>query len=100
KTQYREQAIAFVRAMTSPEQQITFTEAFGVMPSRESLRDEYLEQFPDDEAFIAGAAYAQGPVKAPKMDSVLADFDAGLQQLTTSDPKALLVRLNDNTEAG
>jgi multiple sugar transport system substrate-binding protein len=99
QTQYREQAIDFVRAMTSPEQQITFTEAFGVMPSRASLQDEYLAQFPDDEAFIAGAEYAQGPVKAPKMDSVLADFDAGLQQLATGDPKAVLERLNENTAA-
>ncbi|HEX5994529.1 MAG TPA: extracellular solute-binding protein [Jiangellales bacterium] len=99
KTQYREQAIDFVRAMTSPEQQITFTEAFGVMPSRASLRDEYLAQFPDDEAFIAGADYAQGPVKAAKMDSVLADFDAGLQQLASGDPKALLEQLNENTAA-
>jgi multiple sugar transport system substrate-binding protein len=99
KTQYREQAIDFVRAMTSAEQQIKFTEAFGVMPSRESLRDEYLAQFPADEAFITGAAYAQGPVKAPRMDSVLADFDAGLQQLTATDPKGLLERLNDNTKA-
>lgn len=99
KTQYRDQAIDFVRAMTSPEQQITFTEAFGVMPSRASLRDDYLAQFPDDEAFITGAEYAQGPVKAPRMDSVLADFDAGLLQLATSDPKELLERLNDNTEA-
>jgi len=99
KTQYREQAIDFVRHMTSAEQQIKFTEAFGVMPSRASLRDEYLKQFPNDEAFIAGAAYAQGPVKAPKMDSVLSDFDAGLQQLASTDPKALLERLQDNTEA-
>ncbi|MBX6750921.1 MAG: extracellular solute-binding protein [Micromonosporaceae bacterium] len=99
KTQYREQAIDFVRYMTSAEQQIKFTEAFGVMPSRASLRDEYLKQFPNDEAFIAGASYAQGPVKAPKMDSVLSDFDAGLQQLASTDPKALLERLQDNTEA-
>jgi len=99
QTQFRDQAIDFVRAMTSAEQQITFTEAFGVMPSRSSLRDEYLAQFPDDEAFIAGADYAQGPVNAPKMDSVLADFDAGLQQLATGDPAALLATLNENTEA-
>jgi multiple sugar transport system substrate-binding protein len=99
KTQYREQAIDFVRHMVSAEQQIAFTEAFGVMPSRASLRDQYLEQFPNDEAFIAGAAYAQGPVKAPKMDSVLSDFDAGLQQLTSTDPKSLLERLQENTEA-
>jgi multiple sugar transport system substrate-binding protein len=99
KTQYREQAIDFVRHMVSAEQQIKFTEAFGVMPSRSSLRDEYLKQFPNDEAFIAGAEYAQGPVKAPKMDSVLSDFDSGLQQLATTDPKALLESLHDNTEA-
>jgi multiple sugar transport system substrate-binding protein len=99
KTEYREQAIDFVRHMVSAEQQIAFTEAFGVMPSRSSLRDQYLDQFPNDEAFIAGAEYAQGPVKAPKMDSVLSDFDAGLQQLVSTDPKALLERLQDNTEA-
>jgi multiple sugar transport system substrate-binding protein len=98
KTQYRDQAIDFVRAMTSPDQQIKFTEAFGVMPSRSSLQSKYLDQFPDDEAFIAGAEYAQGPVKAAQMDSVLADFDAGLQQLTTTDPKTLLEQLNANTE--
>ena len=99
KTQYREQAIDFVRHMVSAEQQIKFTEAFGVMPSRSSLRDQYLAKFPADEAFIAGAEYAQGPVKAPKMDSVLADFDAGLQQLATTDPKTLLENLQKNTEA-
>jgi len=97
KTQFQQQAIDFVKAMTSPEQQIKFTEAFGVMPSRSSLRDEYISQFPDDGAFIDGAEYAQGPVKAPKMDPVLADFDSGLQQLISTDPKALLTQLQSNT---
>ena len=56
-------------------------------------------QFPTDKPFIDGAAYAQGPVNAPKMDSVLSDFDAGLQQLASQDPKAILARLQKNTQA-
>jgi multiple sugar transport system substrate-binding protein len=99
RTPYQQQAIDFVRAMTTKEQQLAFTAAFGVMPSRSSLRSDYLSQFPADEAFIKGADYAQGPVKAPQMDSVLADFDSGLQQLASGDPKALLTQLQANTEA-
>jgi multiple sugar transport system substrate-binding protein len=98
RTPYQQQAIDFVRAMTSPDQQLAFTDAFGVMPSRASLRDDYITQFPSDEAFINGADYAQGPVKAAQMDSVLADFDSGLQQLATGDPAALLARLQSNAE--
>jgi multiple sugar transport system substrate-binding protein len=97
KTKYQDQAIDFVRAMTSADAQLNFAKAFGVMPSRASVKDQYIAQFPTDKAFIDGAAYAQGPVKAAKMDSVLSDFDSGLQQLATTDPKALLERVNKNT---
>ena len=34
-------------------------------------RDQYTSAFPADKPFIDGAEYAQGPVNAPKMDSVL-----------------------------
>ena len=85
--------------MTAPDQQMSFAKAFGVMPSRQSVKDKYTAQFPTDKAFVDGAAYAQGPVNAPKMDSVLADFDTGLQQLATSDPKSVLARLQKNTQA-
>jgi multiple sugar transport system substrate-binding protein len=83
--------------MTAKDQQLTFAKAFGVMPSRQSVKDQYTSQFPTDKAFIDGAASAQGPVNAPKMDSVLTDFDTGLQQLATSDPEAILQRLQKNT---
>lgn len=96
KSQYKEQAINFVEYMTTAEQQLKFTEAFGVMPSRQSARAGYLQQFPDDQAFIDSAEFAQGPVNAPKMDSVLADFDSQLQGLAEGDPKAILERLQDN----
>ncbi|HEX5597675.1 MAG TPA: extracellular solute-binding protein [Micromonosporaceae bacterium] len=99
KSKHKEQAIKFVEAMTTAEQQMAFAQAFGVMPSRQSVRDQYTQAFPADQPFIDGAEYAQGPVNAPKMDSVLADLDTGLQELATGDPKALLQRVQKNVEA-
>ncbi|MEV6983961.1 extracellular solute-binding protein [Sphaerisporangium sp. NPDC051017] len=99
KSKHKEQAISFVEAMTKADQQMAFARAFGVMPSRQSAKDAFAQAFPEDVPFVDGAAYAQGPVNAPKMDSVLADFDAGLQNLTTTEPKTLLERLQKNTQS-
>jgi multiple sugar transport system substrate-binding protein len=99
KSKYKEQAIAFVEAMTKAEQQLAFAKAFGVMPSRQSAKDAYSQEFPDDKPFIDAAEYAQGPVNAPKMDSVLADFDAKLQGLKAGNPQAILTELQKNTQA-
>ncbi|MFG3712408.1 extracellular solute-binding protein [Micromonospora sp. NPDC047730] len=99
KSKHKEQAIRFVEAMTSGEQQMSFAKAFGVMPSRQSVRDQYTSTFPADKPFIDGAAYAQGPVNAPKMDSVLSDLEAGLQGLAAGDPKAVLANFDKNAKA-
>ena len=92
-------AIELVDYLTAPEQQLAAAEAFGVMPSRQSASDGYLAQFPDDAAFVAGGEYGQGPVNAPGMTSVLADFDTGLQQLASTDPAQILATLQSNAEA-
>jgi multiple sugar transport system substrate-binding protein len=99
KSRHKEQAIAFVEAMTKAEQQMVFARAFGVMPSRQSAKSAYTAEFPADAPFVNGADYAQGPVNAPKMESVLADFDTGLQKLTSTAPKSLLQRVQKNTQA-
>jgi multiple sugar transport system substrate-binding protein len=99
KSKFKDQAINFVEAMTKVDQQMTFAKAFGVMPSRQSARDAYTQAFPNDKPFIEAADYAHGPVNAPKMDSVLADFDAQLQGLATGNPKAILDSLQKNTQA-
>ena len=79
--------------MTTAEQQLAFAKAFGVMPSRQSAKDAlHSSSSRTTQPFIDGAEYAQGPVNAPKMDSVLADFDTELQGLATGDPKAILQR--------
>ncbi|MGN9914996.1 sugar ABC transporter substrate-binding protein [Micromonospora palomenae] len=99
KSKHKEQAIKFVEAMTAGEQQMAFATAFGVMPSRQSVRDQYTSAFPADKPFIDGAAYGQGPVNAPKMDSVLRDLEASLQGLANGDPKTILANFDKNAKA-
>jgi multiple sugar transport system substrate-binding protein len=99
KSKFKDQAVKFVEAMTSGEQQLANAKAFGVMPSRQSVQAQYTQQFPEDAPFVAGAGYGQGPVNAPKMDSVLADFDAGLNGLVTGNPQQLLQRFDRNAKS-
>jgi multiple sugar transport system substrate-binding protein len=96
KSKFKDQAIKFVEAMTTADQQMAYAKAFGVMPSRQSAQTQYAQQYPDDAAFVAGTQYGHGPVNAPKMDSVLADLDAGLQGLATGNPQTILQRFQKN----
>jgi multiple sugar transport system substrate-binding protein len=96
KSKYKAQAIKFVEAMTTKDQQLGFAKAFGVMPSRQSAKAAYVQQFPNDAPFIDAADYAHGPVNAPKVDSVMADFDSQLLGLANGDPGALLKRAQTN----
>src|SRR4051812_13107016 len=99
KSKHKAAALDFVKAMTAKDNQLTFAKAIGVMPSRQSAQADYVAQFPQDKAFIDGAAYAQAPVNIAKIDQVLADFDTGLQSLPGADPKQILARLQKNAQA-
>lgn len=92
-------SVDLVNSLTSVEQQLAAADAFGVMPSRASAKAQYETKYPEDKAFIAGGEYGVGPVNKPGFDSVLADFDTGLQGLATGDPKAILASLQKNAEA-
>ena len=95
----QEAAVDLALHLAAPEQQVQASQAFGVMPSRASLADDYTETYPDREAFVAGAEYSQGPVNAEGVTSVLDDFDSRLQQLSTSEPEQILSELQSNLEA-
>ena len=99
KSTHQAAAVDLVNSLTSVEQQLTFADEFGVMPSRESAKAQYEAKFPEDKAFIAGGEYGRGPVNKPGFDSVLADFDTGLQGLSTGDPTAILASLQKNADA-
>jgi len=101
KTKNRAAAIDLVKYLTSTDQQIQFAKAFGVMPSVKSASTQFSQQFPDQKAFVDGAAYATGPTSLPGFDQVQKDFDAKILGLSngSTDPKAMLAALQKNGDA-
>lgn len=97
KSRFTKQAVDLVNSFMTPDQEVRFADAFGVMPSRMSARAAYQREFPKDAAFLAGATYARGPVTVPAMSAVLSDFDTQLQRLPQADPEQILQRLQKNT---
>ena len=92
-------AVDLVSFLTSGEQQMEFANAFGVMPSVQSVNAEWTEAFPEQAAFLAGAEYAQGGPAAQGATDVIADFNSQLQGLKDGDPEAILASVQTNLEA-
>lgn len=65
--------------LVSPEQQLAFTEQFPVMPSRESLRDDWLEANPDLQPHLDSVEFAVAPVYVPGFQAVLDTINDGIQ---------------------
>lgn len=92
-------AADLVDFLTSPEQQLAFSDAFGPMPSIMTAADQWTTDNPELEAFLTGADYAQFiPNMAGSVD-VVADFNAQLESLESGDPKAILQTVQGNLEA-
>lgn len=95
----QEAALDLVEYLTTAEQQLAFSEAFGPMPSVESAADAWTEANPDLAAFLNGAEYAQFPPNQDGATDVIADFNAQLEGLKTGDPAAILESVQANLEA-
>jgi multiple sugar transport system substrate-binding protein len=92
-------AVDLVNFLTTPEQQLEFADAFGVMPSRESAQQDYVDSYPEDAAFIAGGDYGQGPVNLPGVGPALADLDSQLESLKGANVEEILASFQKNAEA-
>jgi multiple sugar transport system substrate-binding protein len=92
-------ALELVEYLTTPEQQLAFSDAFGPMPSVQSAADAWTEANPEDAAFLAGAEYAQFlPTQAGASD-VIADLNAQLETLKTGDPATIMQSVQTNLQA-
>ena len=78
-------AWAAVDYLTGPEGAQKWTEAFNVMPARESLRDGWLADKPDLEPFLNGAEYAQPWQFTPGFGDVVTEFNTAFEQLIAGD---------------
>lgn len=99
QSKYHQQSVDFINSLMNDKQQVTFAKAFGVMPSLQSATAQYQADFPNDAAWIAGTKYAQGPVNAKGLDAVMKDFDTQIQALATTDPAAILTKIQAEGQA-
>ncbi len=92
-------ALELAQYLTSTEQQLAFSQAFGVMPSIQSAAEQWTSDNPDLAAFLAGADYAQGIPTYDGTADVITDFNSALQGLKTGDPQEILDSVQSNLEA-
>lgn len=79
----QEAAFELVNFLTGPEGMKQWTDLGLAMPTRESLRDGWLSQFPELQPFLDGAEHANPWQFRPGFQDVLDTINDGLQQAFT-----------------
>ena len=92
-------AESLVQYLTSTNQQLAFAKAFGVMPSVQSAKAQWIKDNPAMAAFVDGASYAQNLPSMPGAAAVITDFDQKLPSLATTSPKTILDAEQKNLQA-
>lgn len=94
-----DQATSLVEFLTSDEQQLAFSDAFGVIPSTESAAATYAETYPENASFVASADYAVSPVNFAGSASAITDFNSQLESLFGGDAQAILDSVQTSLQA-
>ncbi|HWF82859.1 MAG TPA: extracellular solute-binding protein [Streptosporangiaceae bacterium] len=89
-------AVKFVKFLTTPQQQMAFSKAFGVIPSLATLQGTWQSTFPNLAVHTKELTYAHPDIALPNDAQALAAFDGSLAQLATSNPATILAKAQDN----
>lgn len=92
-------AVELAKFLVSDDTQMELARGFGVMPSVTTVADQWAEEFPDEEAFVKGGAYASGVPAVEGWTDVVGDFNAQLEGLTTADPQTILTSVQGTLAA-
>jgi multiple sugar transport system substrate-binding protein len=95
----KDAAVSLVEYLTSDDQQLAFSDAFGVIPSTQSAAATYAEKYPENASFVAGADYAVSPANFAGAADAVTDFNAQLAGLAGGDAKAMLASFQKNLQA-
>jgi multiple sugar transport system substrate-binding protein len=92
-------ALDLVEKLTSADDQLAFSKAFGPMPSIQSAADAWKSANPTLVPFLDGADYAKGVPTVKGAADVVTDLNGKLGTLGKEDPKTVLDATQKNLEA-
>ena len=92
-------AVEFVKFLTTPQQEMTFATAFGVIPSLQSAQQQYVQAFPQYSTFVQELPYAHPDIAIAGATQALSAFDSALAQLPSGDPATILKTAQQNLQA-
>jgi multiple sugar transport system substrate-binding protein len=92
-------AIAFVKFLTTPAQEMTFAKAFGVIPSLQPAQTQYSKTWPQYSTFVQELPYAHPDIAIAGATQALSAFDSSLAQLASSNPATILKTAQQNLQA-
>ena len=92
-------SLNLVEYLTSKDTVMSFSEAFGVMPAKKSLADEWKQQYPERTPFADALDYAVGVPNNKDISTVISDFNSQVGGLKDGDVKAILDKTQKNLEA-
>jgi len=89
-------AVDFVKFLTTPQQQMAFSKAFGVIPSLATLQNQWQSTFPELAVHTKELTYAHPDIALPNDAQALSAFDSALAQLATGNPATILKNAQTN----
>jgi multiple sugar transport system substrate-binding protein len=92
-------ALEFVKFLTTTKQEMTFSNAFGVIPSLESAQKEYVKTYPQYAAFVQGLTYAHPDIAIAGGTQAIDAYSSALEQLASSSPATILSTAQKNLQA-
>jgi multiple sugar transport system substrate-binding protein len=92
-------AIEFVKFLTTPQQEMMFAKAFGVIPSLQAAQSQYTQTYPQFGAFVQELSYAHPDIAIAGATQALGAFDSALAQLASNDPATILKTAQTNLQA-
>jgi multiple sugar transport system substrate-binding protein len=92
-------AVDFVKFLTTEQQEMTFSKAFGVIPSLTSAQAQYAKTYPQFSTFVSELSYAHPDIAIAGATQALSAFDSSLEQLASSSPATILKTAQQNLQA-
>ena len=83
-------AVDFVKFLTTPQQQMAFSKAFGVIPSLATLQSQFTKAFPALAVHVQALAQAHPDLALAGDAQALAAWDSAIAQLPKTSPTSIL----------